>query len=181
MTDTHKDTVLRLYTTLKMPIRAVAKEMGVAPSTLRRWMKKWDIRPRSKTDAQNLAYQLGRRQPLRGKKHGRWKGGVYHHTAGYVMVICHGHPRANRHGYVMEHILVAEQMLGRAPLPNEEVHHINGIKDDNRPENLQVMMKWEHASLHGGRRHDSTADAETAYWAEQEQIEEFQRENGESP
>lgn len=48
------------------------------------------------------------------------------------------HPRAYKMGQVLEHIVVMERKLGRSLYPHETVHHINGIKDDNRPENLQV-------------------------------------------
>src|SRR5437588_1251080 len=45
-------------------------------------------------------------------------------------------PRSRNHGYVFEHILVMEELLGRQVLSDESVHHRNGFKDDNRPANL---------------------------------------------
>lgn len=63
---------------------------------------------------------------------------------GYILVRAPQHPMASREGYVMQHRLVAAEMLGRMLKPNEVVHHLNGVKDDNRPENLEVMEKAEH-------------------------------------
>ncbi len=68
-----------------------------------------------------------------------WKGGRYiEPDKGYVMVRMPDHPRARANGYVLEHILVAEAMLGRPLAEGEEVHHINKNRADNRPENLKV-------------------------------------------
>ena len=69
-----------------------------------------------------------------------------------------GHPRADQFGYVMEHIVVAENQIGRFIGCDEVVHHINGIKDDNRIENLQVMERGEHTILHhtGSKRSSGT-------------------------
>lgn len=47
-------------------------------------------------------------------------------------------------GYVWEHLLVAEEALGE-PIGREfEVHHLNGVRDDNRSENLTVVLPKDH-------------------------------------
>lgn len=51
------------------------------------------------------------------------------------------HPNADQRHYVLEHVAVMSAMLGRALLPGETVHHRNGIRDDNRPENLELWVR----------------------------------------
>lgn len=89
-----------------------------------------------------------------GEKASGWKGGKWHHGKGYIMILVPEHPFANSYGYVMEHRLVMEKYLGRYLVPNvDDVHHINGIKDDNRLENLELMTHGEHTTLHNNIRY----------------------------
>ena len=73
----------------------------------------------------------------------RWANGRQpHQNHGYIYV-----PISNGKSRPM-HDIVAEKMIGRPLCKGECVHHINGVKDDNRPENLAVMTYSEHGKLH---------------------------------
>lgn len=75
------------------------------------------------------------------------KPGGLRTVKGYVMVRAPGHPMAMATGYVLEHRLVMANHLGRMLDASEVVHHKNGIKDDNRPENLEVIQKRVHDAI----------------------------------
>ena len=60
---------------------------------------------------------------------------------GYIMRKVNNHPKQNKRGYVAEHRLVYERYLGRFLDSKEVIHHINGNREDNRLENLQLSIE----------------------------------------
>lgn len=75
-----------------------------------------------------------------GDRSGNWKGGRRIDHRGYALVWAPGRKTSI---YMFEHRLVMEKILGRQLLPGENVHHKNGIRDDNRPENLELWAKHQ--------------------------------------
>ena len=103
-----------------------------------------------------------------------WKGGVNKHASGYLKQLAKGHPRADKNGYVMQHRLVMESHLGRLLGPHEHVHHKNGVRDDNRIENLELWSVGKDPA--GQRAVDAARDRLRALTPEQRQhlFEEFE-------
>lgn len=80
-----------------------------------------------------------------GEKNPRWNGGRRIDPRGYVYLLNKTHPFCDCDGYVAEHRLVMEKHLGRFLTPEEEIHHVNGDKGDNRILNLILFPnKSEH-------------------------------------
>lgn len=77
---------------------------------------------------------------------GRFHNGrpVLRNFQGYLTVYEPSHPSCNGRHRVLEHRLVMERIVGRILRRDEQVDHINGDKEDNRPENLQVLSPAEH-------------------------------------
>lgn len=83
---------------------------------------------------------------LRGPKSYRWKGGKTRHGGGYVTICASDHGKRQE----LEHRRVMELIIGRPLLPTEIVHHIDGDKTNNAPENLLLLSgQSEHMRLHG--------------------------------
>ncbi len=121
----------------------IAREYGFANRGVKYRLQRAGVKCRSRSEGNQLAW-LSRPRV----RSANWRGGRSYHSAGYVLVYAPEHPEAVGNGYVMEHRLVMEKLLGRFLTPDEVVHHVNGKRDDNRPENLQLMNPVEHARLH---------------------------------
>ena len=83
-----------------------------------------------------------------GSKNTQWKGGRRFED-GYIVIYKPKHPFACKNNTVKEHRFVMETYLGRLLFPCEVVHHINGIRHDNRIKNLMLFpSKGKHISHH---------------------------------
>ena len=92
------------------------------------------------------------RKRMTGENNPSWRGGTYKDANGYIFEKCRNHPFAYNNGYVLQHRLVMEKYIKRFLLPHEIVHHINGVRDDNRIENLQLLNGLaEHNTIHKTR------------------------------
>jgi hypothetical protein len=91
--------------------------------------------------------ERAKRAAKRGKQSSNWKGGRIRDKAGYIQIYSPDHPRGKSSGYVLEHRIVVEKHLGRYLESTESVHHKNGIKDDNRVENLELMTRRIHRGI----------------------------------
>lgn len=161
MTKHPGDTVLHyLYTVERRSLREIAALVDVAPSTVRWWLQKAGVTARSISEgkkgkvpsASAIAAQVKarRRRVLPGRDGTigyKWK------SDGYVLLSCPEHYYAGKDGYVLEHRLVMEAQIGRLLAPTEDVHHVNGIRHDNRPENLELIAsRAEHLREHYSSR-----------------------------
>lgn len=79
------------------------------------------------------------------------------HSGGYILVYAPQNQNADKHGFVLEHRLVMESVIGRPLVAEEYVHHKNGNKADNRPENLMITDMREHARMHMEMRYKNNA------------------------
>lgn len=123
---TRGDATIRQMAADGEPLSVIARAVG----TNKRHVKAYIL-------AQQIPYTFhGKGMAM--ERNPRWRGGRIVDQDGYILVKAPDHPNCDRHRYVREHRLVMEQVLGRFLTPDEVVHHIDGDKQNNHPDNLQV-------------------------------------------
>ena len=131
--------------------KGLTKEQSPSLARQAKWKSDWwaKLKLESPEEYARLCEATGgksRGKPgLKMEKSGRWKGGRrVCKRDGYVFLHRPDHPDARKDGDILEHRLVMEQVLGRRLYKDEDVNHVNGKKDDNRPENLKLVRHYAH-------------------------------------
>ena len=132
---------------------SIQSKIGINYKTVYRILKRNNIKIRSHKEKSLNAIKNNRgsnsklqRETMSklftGKTNPRWKPiGTKRICHGYILV-------KTRYGWSQEHRIVAEKFLKRKLKKSEVVHHIDGKKDNNKPDNLFVMTSTEHKSFH---------------------------------
>ncbi len=97
-------------------------------------------------------FKKGMPPTMKGETHYNWKGGRKKGPNGYIQIKYEEHKRADKYGYVYEHIIIMEKHLNACVLPWIDTHHINHKRDDNRIENLRLMTHKDHMTYHNKKR-----------------------------
>jgi predicted transcriptional regulator len=103
----------------------IAECLGCSKGTIDHRLKKLGLRAK-------------RTGPKNGNRHTNWKGGRKI-VKGYVYIYSPSHPHKSKQNYVAEHRLAMEQKLGRLLDPKEVVHHRDGNRLNNHPDNLECF------------------------------------------
>lgn len=125
----------------------------------------------------------------RAERNPRWNSGDIITCQGYVLKRVSKHsmhsfgPPGCSHSYAYEHVLAMVKKIGRPLNEDEVVHHKNGIRRDNRIENLELMTRSKHASEHAnhpgsrdvsGRFTNGRRSGDPAEWPEDLRVRKFQ-------
>ena len=86
----------------------------------------------------------GAKEERKTRKRNNWDVRRHHNTKGYIMRWEPNHPNATKNGYILEHRFFMSLDLDRPLNSWEIVHHRNGVKDDNRRDNLELLTKHNH-------------------------------------
>ena len=131
-----KEELQRLYGVEQWTMEAIAKHFDCGESTVRHNLIRYGL---MLSGEENL-----RRRMERNKE--RYTHKMVH--KGYAHTRVPDHPEADKAGYVPDHRLSAEKVIGRSLGNGEIVHHINFRKRDNDPSNLAVMGGNDHHRVH---------------------------------
>lgn len=134
----------KLYLIDEKSLEDIGKQINRSRQCVARWMEYWGIKRRKTIEASKL--KMVQKNNLRGPN---WQGGKWWaERLKTWFVYAPNHPKCKHNGCVAEHILLAEEMIGRYLEKDEVVHHKNANRNDNSKENFCVMSKSSHMNLH---------------------------------
>jgi len=123
----------------------MSEECGVHFDTIYKRLKEHNIPRRTIKEATNLSDKYG----FKGRDHPRWNESIVpYYTHSRDNYVCWSHNWDNTRDHVFVHRLIAVAEYGIDAVKGKEVHHKNGIKWDNRPDNLELLTSSEHTKLH---------------------------------
>lgn len=177
-----KEMLEKVYIQEERPMHECAKLLGISVGTVFNYIKKYGIESRpamtNKTKQKISESKMGKprkrgyklsedtKKKISDSHKGKFiypshfGGHKKKRSDGYIAVYCPDHPNVNKDGYVMEHILVMEEAIGRYLTKDEVVHHKNHKRNDNRLENLELMTFKDHAKLHMKERWNNRKEKE---------------------
>ena len=137
------DVLRDLYLNFEIPAKELESIFGVCSKTLRKQLRKLGIL-RSRSEATTLSWKHGTKiynysSILKGKDSPLWKGGRFKDSRGYIRI----HNSEYPNGYALEHRLIWFNVHPETP-EDFIIHHLNGIRNDNRIENLIAVPRKRH-------------------------------------
>lgn len=171
-----KEELYKLYVVDEKPMNVISSETNISVGKIYSLIHKFGIPSRPPHQGFKGKHHTDKTKQKIGDAHAgkivsdetrkkiaesKTKGGIGHkkiRSDGYISIYFPDHPLSSIDGYIMEHDLVMECLIGRHLKDDECVHHINFVKDDNRKENLQLMTLAEHMSLHSKLRHQQNKE-----------------------
>jgi len=134
------------------------KKYHVKPSNINK-TKTCSMKCRNELDSKRMVGNGNHQYGLKGKKNGSWKSDKRKTSNGYIKIRKPYHPFKDCDGFVLEHHLIAEKYLlnkdnsimldGKYYLKKPlVVHHKDENKQNNAPENLMILTRGKHRSLH---------------------------------
>ena len=170
-----KEKLEKLYVQEEKTMKECSEILNISVGSIYNYIKKYNIKSRiamtEKTRQKISDALIGRPSSRKGYKlsestkrkiseankgkfykSSKYGGHRKQRTDGYICVYLTPHQRSTKDGYVMEHILVMEEKIGRYITRDEVVHHKNHIRNDNRLENLELMTFREHMKMHSKER-----------------------------